>query len=123
MAGQNGISQLTSFSYPFGALNQRSREVVATEYGTARSTWTGVNRGRFDAAALRAVPLMTRDRPALAFKFLTEFLEHDGWLVFYTHDVSETASVWGCQPALLARLVEVTLNAGVELLPIRDVQF
>lgn len=118
VARRNGISYLSSFAFPFGAMDRRSRAIVAHDYATIRSTWRGVNRGLFDLAALRVLPLMMRERTSTSLDLLDQFLMSDGWLVFYTHDVANDASMWGCQPALLDKICRRLHDSKIEVLPV-----
>ncbi len=44
-----------------------------------------------------------------------------GWLVFATHDVSESPTRFGCTPALFERIVDYAEKSGAHVLPVRDV--
>lgn len=110
-----GIGTLQSFSYPFGALNRGVRRTTQCAFTSARSTWIGINRARFDIAALRAVPVMKRDGLALCMHALRSLSERDGWLVFYTHDVEAAPSIWGCEPSELKALCEAVRDAGFDV--------
>ena len=67
----------------------------------------GVNSGTVDPQFLRAMPLIDRhiDRDAIE-RALDETLVNNGWLIFYSHDVAETPSPYGCSPALLNHALE-----------------
>lgn len=120
-AADLGLPELRSFSYPFGGINSAARRIMADGYETARTVWPGVNRGRYDAAALRAVPLMQQSGDAIAASHLRSLLKSDGWLVFYTHDVSENPSAFGCRPSVIQKFCERALEGGAEVLPVSSV--
>ena len=44
----------------------------------------------------------------------------NGWIIFYTHDVAEQPSEWGCTPAQLEAVVGYAAQR-LPVLPVRDV--
>jgi hypothetical protein len=42
------------------------------------------------------------------------------WLIFYTHDVQETPSPWGCTPVLFERIVKAALDSGARILTVGE---
>ncbi len=42
------------------------------------------------------------------------------WLIFFTHDVGETPSPYGCTPALFEHALESALTLGCQVLPVRN---
>ena len=42
-----------------------------------------------------------------------------GWLILFTHDVSEQPSPYGCTPAMLAEALARIVDAGIEILPVK----
>lgn len=43
-----------------------------------------------------------------------------GWLVFATHDIADSPSVFGCQPRLFEDVVAYAARSGAALVPMRD---
>jgi hypothetical protein len=44
----------------------------------------------------------------------------NSWLIFYTHDVSEEPSKFGCTPGLFEYAVMTAVSVGVQILPVSD---
>lgn len=44
-----------------------------------------------------------------------------GWLIFYTHDVSNSPTEWGTPPALLEYAVKEAVTSGCRILPVSKV--
>ena len=67
----------------------------------------GVNSGAVDLQFLRAMPLIDQciDRDGIE-RALDEAQNNNGWLIFYSHDVTEAPSPYGCSPALLNHALE-----------------
>lgn len=116
-AARLGVNPLTSFAYPFGGLNRAARRVTAAAYGCARTMFVGTNRGTFDLAALRAVPVTTTSGLDAVRRHLEEMEAKGGWVVLATHDVSPYPSRYGCTPELLADVCRLAVGSGAELLP------
>lgn len=117
-AARLGLPGLSSFAFPFGGINDSSRHAIATSYRSARSVWRGVNRGRYDLAALRAFPLTSPTTLRIARRLLEDVEAQGGWVVFVTHDVTHDASAFGCTPGLLTEVCRLALQCGAEVLPV-----
>lgn len=118
VAGRHGLATLASFAYPFGGINADARREVVRAYQSARTVWPGINRETFDAGALRAVPLMRRDGPEVAFEHLRQLENGEGWLVFYTHDIEPEPSMFGCTPSLFEQVCERVRAIGADVLTV-----
>ena len=67
-----------------------------------RGVHPGVNVGRVDLAQLNTVSLESRCWDEARIEAAIQRVQHDnGWLVLYTHDVSETPSPYGSTPRML----------------------
>jgi hypothetical protein len=43
----------------------------------------------------------------------------NGWLILFTHDVSEQPSPFGCTPAMLTEVLEMLAAAEVPVTPVK----
>lgn len=97
---------MTSFAYPFGATAPHAKRVMQRQFFTARGIRPGINRRGLDRAELRANRIYDHDFDAARMRALVdENRAVGGWLIFYTHDVSEAPSPYGCTPDQLALVV------------------
>jgi len=115
-----GDYTMTSFAYPFGAASIASKNFLHRRFSSCRGIWSGVNKGRIDFAQLRAIPLDHRLDHAQLAQALDETVRNNGWLIFFTHDVSDRPSPYGCNPRDLVLLLEAIEKRGIEVLPVRD---
>jgi peptidoglycan/xylan/chitin deacetylase (PgdA/CDA1 family) len=94
--------RVENFAYPFGYGSFVRKRQLKTVFKSCRSIVPGVNSGTVDLQFLRAMPLIDRriDREGIG-RALDEARTRNGWLIFYTHDVAEEPSPYGCSPALL----------------------
>jgi hypothetical protein len=53
-------------------------------------------------------------------RVLQETRERNGWLIFYTHDVTESPSWIGCSPRLLRETIAAVQAENMRCLTIRD---
>ena len=77
----------------------------------------GVNHGTVDLQFLRAVPLIDLhiDRDGIERAF-DEAQINNGWLIFYTHDVTDRPSPYGCSPALVNHALEAASRRQIPVL-------
>src|SRR5579871_194224 len=108
-----------SFAYPFGARSTRAKSVLAERLGTARGISAGVNAGVCDLADLRANRIYADTTEHQLGALIEHAASTRSWLIFYTHDVSETPTRWGTTPALFEFAVKESIASGCRPLPIR----
>jgi peptidoglycan/xylan/chitin deacetylase (PgdA/CDA1 family) len=114
-------AQPSNFAYPFGGVSLTAKRAAHCRFASCRGTGRGVNRGTVDLADLSSNPIYSReyDRDRL-YRLIDEAKTANGWVTFYTHDVCDQPSDFGCTPAQLAAIVAyATEHAAV--LPVRDV--
>ena len=114
-------ARLTSYAYPYGEVSPRTKAAMGARFASARGIRPGVNAGLIDLAQLRAIPLERRRWiPAEIDAAVAQAVAAPGWLILFTHDVSETPSPFGCTPAMLTYALERLAHADVETIPTRQ---
>ena len=110
--------EIANFAYPFGYGSIGRKRQLRTTFQSCRSIVPGVNRGTVDLQFLRANPLIDSriDRGAID-RALAQAQIHNGWLIFYTHDVADEPSPYGCSPALLTYALEAASRRNI---PVRN---
>lgn len=109
----------TNFAYPYNSGSFRARSLLAGRFRTARGGLHGVNRGPTDRTFLRALPIEQPEASVLALHGQVDALvAHPGWLIFFTHDLSETPTPYGCTPKSFEALVRHTRDAGCTILTV-----
>jgi peptidoglycan/xylan/chitin deacetylase (PgdA/CDA1 family) len=112
---------LTNFCYPFGKTSFARKLQLANSFASCRGIYEGINAGIIDLALLRVVELYDRTLTADKLqRVLNETRERKGWLIFYTHDVTDPPSWIGCSPDLLRTVVKAAQAAQLRCLPVRD---
>ncbi len=119
----HGDQQLSivNFSYPFGGVTPATKQVVKRHFASARGILPGINSGVIDLACLRANRLYSNTFPLKDRQRLIEQNEKkQGWLIFYTHDVSDTPSQYGCTPAYFESVVKAATLSSCRVLNVRN---
>ncbi|POO55841.1 polysaccharide deacetylase family protein [Agrobacterium rosae] len=110
-----------SFAYPYNQGSLRHRKVFAKRYATARGGGDRINRGVVNRSYLWGMEIRQPETDAL---FLTAQIDavvaEPGWLIFFTHDISETPTPYGCTPGTFSTLVRYAVSKGCLVLPVRD---
>jgi len=110
----------TNFAFPFGGISLSAKSALSRRFESCRGIGAGVNAGTADFADLRA----NRVRECAADEsyrgLVDEARAGDGWLIFYTHDVVGSPSLYGCTPEQLDEVVAYAA-ANCPVLTVRDV--
>jgi len=110
-----------SFSYPFGDITLTAKKLAGARFITCRGTLNGLNYGTIDLAALRSECLSSRRNPVERnLEQIEEAVRRRGWLHFFTHDVSEIPSLYGCTPEHLDVVVQAAVAAGCDVVTVGE---
>jgi peptidoglycan/xylan/chitin deacetylase (PgdA/CDA1 family) len=116
-----GGARPESYAYPYGASSVRTKKFFAPRFTNIRGVHQGINQGRVDLAQLNAVSLerrsFSRDKLAAA---IGDALAGNGWIAFYTHEVSDSPSEYGSTPAILDEVLSGLAQARIDVLPMRE---
>lgn len=111
---------MASYAYPYGAISPRAKAVMGRRFANARGVRSGVNAGWIDLAQLNAIPIeFRRWRPGEIDDAIELAQATNGWIVFFTHDVTEAPSPFGCTPGMLDHVLGALGKAGIEILPMK----
>ena len=112
---------LSSFAYPGGGVTLRAKRTLGANFASCRSTEDGINAGKTDLNLLRANKIYTRlDNIDELLRLIDENQRHGGWLIFYTHDVRDEPSPYGCTPKDLETIVRAATASGSDVLTVRN---
>jgi peptidoglycan/xylan/chitin deacetylase (PgdA/CDA1 family) len=112
--------KLENFCFPYGLTSLPRKHQAQARFDSCRSSKTGINHGRIDLGFLKSVPLdHTSDLPTIT-RYIDETVRLNGWLVLFTHDVSEQPTWIGCTPKLLDAIVTYAMRQGCEVATVKD---
>jgi peptidoglycan/xylan/chitin deacetylase (PgdA/CDA1 family) len=116
-----GAGVLRNFAYPFGGISFGKKLRLQSRFETCRGIYPGINVGRIDTGLLKAVPLYSSilDDEGVR-RWIAQAVATSGWLIFFTHDVSERPTPYGVTPDLLRAAVAAAVEAGCACLPMRE---
>lgn len=113
--------RLSSFAYPYGDLDLGRKARVARRFPVCRGIWPGINAGRMDFAQLKAVPLERRSLDGLDVETWLDRAEAErGWLIFFTHDVSDDPSPYGCPLKTFETVADAVARRGLRVMPVKN---
>ncbi len=121
LKGFTGGDAPVSYAFPYGRVSPRTKRFMAPRFTNVRGVHPGVNIGTVDLAQLNAVSLEARcwDQDVIEAA-IRQVLEANGWLVLYTHDVSDNPSPYGSTPGMLDWALSRVAAAWIEVLPMRE---
>lgn len=110
-----------NFSFPFGESNTQVRLNLKDKFRTCRGIHSGINRGNTDILELKsnAVYSCNEDLANLE-QLLSEVSREGGWLIFYTHDVTERPSSCGCTEDELEHLISTAASLRLPIVTMRE---
>ena len=110
---------LETFSYPFGIVTFETKQIALKYFRCARTSYRGINFGKIDLNMLKAYPIYGTGNDFNFMKSVIDLtIKKKGWLIFYTHDVTEKPSPFGCTPDYFENVVKYSINSGARLLPV-----
>ncbi len=116
-----GQSDSGNFAFPFGEVTLKAKKVLAGSTASSRGIWPGINGPEADLNLLRANSLYgDDDRSAQVQRLILENEQCGGWLIFYSHDVRESPSRFGCTPKLLESAVSFAAERGARILTVAE---
>ncbi|MBW3558998.1 MAG: polysaccharide deacetylase family protein [Proteobacteria bacterium] len=111
---------MSSFAYPYGDASPRTKALAGRRFPVSRGIRSGVNGRTLDLGQLKAVPLEIRSWTAKAVEREVELARQTGgWIIFFSHDVSEAPSPYGATPTMLGHALDRVKAAGIEILPVK----
>jgi len=123
--GMKAVDSLTGadrphqFSYPCGHAPFWAKKKIGEHFTTCRGIFPGINQSPVDLNLLRANSLYSYSfDPDLIGRLFEANEKSRGWLIFYTHDISETPSAFGCKPGEFECVVKQAVKKGCAIVPI-----
>lgn len=103
-----------NFAYPYGDISIGAKKALAPHFRSCRGIVPGPNAGDLELGCLEAVGIEVREwTPAKIEEAAAAAAERKGWLVLFSHDVSDDPSPYGCTPAMLRHALETLKRHGL----------
>lgn len=111
-----GITPSSNFAYPYGEVTLAAKKALGEQMMSCRGIYVGLNGPDVDLNLLRANSLYGDiDRLNRVQELISENEKQKGWLIFYTHDVRDNPSRYGCTPALLESALSAAIRGGSKI--------
>jgi len=107
--------EVETFAYPYGDVSPAAKRVMDMRFSLLRALHHGVIETGTDLNQAPAVGIEGPDGEAIATRWLHEAADRNGWLILFTHDVTDKPSPFGCTPAALERMVDQALAMNFEV--------
>jgi len=116
LQGIRGQIPVGNFAYPYGDISFAAKRYLGGRYDSCRATTPGVNADVADLGVLKsnALEQASIGRQDISH-LITETVRRNGWLLFASHDVSDTPSPYGVRPELVTFALRGALAAGCRL--------
>ena len=112
-------AEFKTFSYPISLPRPWTKARTASHFLCCRGGGQTLNAGRVDLNQVSAYFLeKSRDRISAIHEMIDRNRSARGWLVFATHDISNSPSPFGCTPEFFEAVVEYALSSGAIVLPV-----
>jgi peptidoglycan/xylan/chitin deacetylase (PgdA/CDA1 family) len=110
-----------SFSYPISPPRPQNKQLAGKHFLSCRG---GDQKINFERADLNYLFSSFLEKNRENFSAVQDQIDRNkrnrGWLIFSTHDVSESPTPYGCTPAFFERVVQAALNSGARILPVAE---
>ncbi|MGU3574488.1 polysaccharide deacetylase family protein [Brucellaceae bacterium C25G] len=110
-----------NFAYPYNAPQWRARHLFADRFNSCRGGGNQINRGKVNRDLLYGVEIGGEQT---SFSTLSSYIEdvaqNPGWLIFFTHDVDDDPSQYGCHRTLFEELVAFTVEKSCRVMTVKD---
>lgn len=117
-----GVEQTPrNFAFPYNAAWPLARRILKRRYLTCRGAGEAINRGNVDPWMLKSVEIRQPEEHSLSLtRWIDNVRQNPGWLIFFTHDIAEKPTPYGCTPATFERLVGHAAAQGCRIVTVAE---
>lgn len=115
-----GGYRLRNFSFPSGGVTRSAKATATSIYDSCRTVECGINRNPIDLGFLRANAVYSNRPIDELHRLVEENVKQAGWLIFYTHDVSQHPSPVGCTPAYFSEILCSAVASGARIMTVAE---
>jgi glycosyltransferase involved in cell wall biosynthesis/peptidoglycan/xylan/chitin deacetylase (PgdA/CDA1 family) len=111
--------EFQSFSYPISLPRPLSKARTARHFLSSRGGGQTINVGNVDLNQLSAYFLeKSRNSIETIKKIIDRNQRERGWLIFATHDISDSPTPFGCTPEFFENVVKYAISSGAQIVPV-----
>ncbi len=117
--GQLGITPSDTFAYPYGETYPALKKALESKFEGSRGINKKIHTQSVDLNQIGSLPLYA-DTIDDAIGAVNSLVKTGGWLTFFTHDVRDNPSPYGCRPEDMRKIIESVKASGADVLSIKD---
>lgn len=111
---------MTSFAYPYGDVSPAVKWTMGRRFALCRGVHQEENSGAVDLAQIRIISLESRHwNPQALERVILQAKCNGSWLVFLTHDISDTPTPYGSTPAMMQTALGLLAQSAVPIMPLK----
>ncbi len=114
-----GLPPSETFAYPYGETYPMLKKAMGEKFRGSRGINHKIHTNSVDLNQIGSLPLYT-DTIDQAVAAVQNLSRSGGWLTFFTHDVRNNPSSYGCRPEDMRKIIDAVKATGVEVLTIKD---
>lgn len=118
LLGSLGISPCATFAYPFGQTKPQIKQALESQFAGLRGIQPGIHERGADLNQIKSMPLFGGERVAAAIRVIEQLNARPAWVTFFTHDIRQDHSDWGCSPDDMSAIIAAVLKSGADVLPV-----
>lgn len=116
---QKSVSR--NFAYPYNAPKLYARRLLAASFASCRGGGNQINRGRINRDLLYGVEIGNGQNTFNSLAaYIDDIVQKPGWLIFFTHDVDDRPSPYGCSRELFDHLLSYAAENSCLMMPVKD---
>lgn len=118
---RGGHGALANFAYPYNAVSYFAWRRLAKSYRSCRAGENRINRGMVSPQMLYGMEIRQPEAEAVQLtRHIDTLKAQPGWLIFFTHDISDTPTPYGCTMATFEALVHYAVQSGAVILTVDE---
>jgi peptidoglycan/xylan/chitin deacetylase (PgdA/CDA1 family) len=111
-------AKISTLSYPIANPRPATKRLMGRYFQGCRVGGQSYNSQICDLNGLKAFFLeQSRDDLGAVKRTIDANCRNRGWLIFATHDVSDSPTSYGCRPSFFEEVVRYSVDSGAKLLP------
>lgn len=110
-----------NFAYPYNAVSLTAKRLLSRNYRSCRAGENLINRGPTCMEMLFGMEIGKSEAYSLQLtRQIDAVRAQPGWLIFFTHDISEKPTPYGCTPETFEALVKHSVQSGSVILTVNE---
>jgi len=115
-----GLPKARSFAYPYGEVTTAIKKTLSSQYELLRGIDDIGTRTQIDLNQAASQRLYSGESFKKCLNLISSLEQTPRWVTFFTHDVRENPSQFGCTPAEFEQVLDAAQAVNAQVLPIAE---